>query len=39
VIGGVLTDMFAPRNASVLDVGCGEGPHEIFQEAKLKNQY
>ncbi len=39
VIGGVLVQMYSHSNASVLDVGCGEGPISDFLTAGQKAKY
>lgn len=39
VIGGVLIQMFAPSNASVLDVGCGEGSISDFLNPQQRPHY
>lgn len=39
VIGGVLIPMFANKNASVLDIGCGEGSISDFLTEDQKHKY
>jgi 2-polyprenyl-3-methyl-5-hydroxy-6-metoxy-1,4-benzoquinol methylase len=39
VIGGVFTNMYAASNASVLDIGCGEGAISDFLTFKQKSSY
>ncbi len=39
VIGGVLVQMYSHPNASVLDVGCGEGPISDFLTPSQKANY
>lgn len=39
VIGGVLIQMYSHSNASVLDVGCGEGPISDFLTPQQKEKY
>jgi len=39
VIGGVFVDMYAPRNASVLDIGCGEGAISDFLSPSQKAHF
>ena len=39
VIGGVFIDMYSSKNASVLDVGCGEGAISDFINSEQKARY
>lgn len=39
VIGGVFVPMYANSNASVLDIGCGEGSISDFLTAQQKHKY
>jgi 2-polyprenyl-3-methyl-5-hydroxy-6-metoxy-1,4-benzoquinol methylase len=39
VIGGVLVQMYSSPNASVLDIGCGEGPIADFLTSSQKTKY
>lgn len=39
VIGGVLVQMFSHANASVLDIGCGEGPISDFLKPAQRERY
>lgn len=39
IIGGVFIQMLAPENASVVDVGCGEGPLSDFLNVNQKSNY
>lgn len=39
VIGGVFVDMYAPKNASVLDIGCGEGAISDFLSPSQKAHF
>lgn len=39
VIGGVLVPMYSHVNASVLDIGCGEGPISDFLTPQQKSKY
>lgn len=39
IIGSVLVQMFARQNASVLDVGCGEGPISDFLTPGQRSHY
>jgi SAM-dependent methyltransferase len=39
VIGGVLVPMYSHANASVLDIGCGEGPIADFLTADQRSKY
>ena len=39
VIGGVFSHMYAPSNASVLDIGCGEGAISDFLKESQRSHY